>query len=183
MHNQGASSVGHLLVGTAIAHHLTAAGMSCRPEFRFLREDRQLRPDFLVHDASGGTFLTDHTIINPLSASRRDRPVDVTLEAVAQTKRDKYAASAAAAGMTFVPLVCSAFGRFHPATEEFIRLKTAKASDAYLSRWSGGKRAFLNAFVSAVSCAVQKRNAVIAFTALQEINNRLPHVEPYVVIP
>jgi hypothetical protein len=137
----------------------------------------------LVTDTAGNRFLTDHTIINPLNAADRTRPVAQTLANAAQRKQTKYEATAAAHRMTFVPLVCSVFGRLHPAAYDFFRLKTAKSSDAYLNRWTGGKRGFLTAFMSAVSCAVQKRNAVIAFTALQEINQRLPPAEPLIVIP
>jgi hypothetical protein len=50
MHCNGASTIGHSLVGNALVHYenLTAAGMICHPEVRFLRGDRKTRPDFLI---------------------------------------------------------------------------------------------------------------------------------------
>jgi hypothetical protein len=90
MHCNGASTIGHSLVGNAMVHYLTAAGMICRPEVRFLRGDRKTRPDYLVADAHGGLLLTDHTIINPLAASRAAKPVPSVLEDVAGVKREKY---------------------------------------------------------------------------------------------
>jgi hypothetical protein len=71
--------------------------MICRPEVRFLRTytwyrgDRKTRPDFLIADAHGGLLLTDHTIVNPLAASRAAKPAASTLEDVARLKTEKYA--------------------------------------------------------------------------------------------
>ncbi len=50
----------------------------------------------------------------------------------------------------------------------------ARASDAHVARWSGGKRSLIQALLSAVSCAVQKRNGIIAHVALQKILSNLP---------
>ncbi len=71
MHCNGASTIGHvhsreLARGQlpampcnwpSLVHYLTAAGMICRPEVRFLRGDRKTRPDFLIADAHGGLLL------------------------------------------------------------------------------------------------------------------------------
>jgi hypothetical protein len=40
----------------------------------------------------------------------------------------------------------------------------------------GGRKAFINLLLSAVSCAIQKRNGVIIHTALQKIPAALPCV-------
>ncbi len=74
-----------------MVHYLTAAGMICRPEVRFLRGDWKTRPDFLIADAHGGLLLTDHTIVNPLAASRAAKTAASTLEDVARVKKEKYA--------------------------------------------------------------------------------------------
>ncbi len=52
----GASTIGHSLVGNALVHYLTAAGIICRPEVRFLHGDRKTRPDFLIADAHVATL-------------------------------------------------------------------------------------------------------------------------------
>jgi hypothetical protein len=86
--------------------------MICRPEVRFLRGDRKTRPDlsFLIADAHGGLLLTDHTIVNPLAASRAAKTAASTLEDVARVKKEKYADDAKNMGATFTRLVCSVYG-------------------------------------------------------------------------
>ncbi len=51
-----------------------------------------------------------------------------------------------------------------------LRLQSARASDAHVNR-IGGRKAFINLLLSAVSYAIQKRNGVIIHTAaaLQKI--------------
>ncbi len=105
---------------------------------RLLRGDRKTRPDFLIADARGGLLLTDHTIVNPLAASRAARTAASTLEDVVRVK-DKYADDAKNMGATFTPLVCSVYG-----------LLSARASDAHVNP-IGGRKAFINLLLSAVS--------------------------------
>jgi hypothetical protein len=61
----------------------------------------------------GGLLLTDHTIVNPLAASRAAKTAASTLEdvRVARVKKEKYADDAKNMGATFTPLVCSVYGR------------------------------------------------------------------------
>jgi hypothetical protein len=60
--------------------------------------------------AHGGLLLTDHTIVNPLAASRAAKTAASTLEDVARVKKEKYADDAKNMGATFTPLVCSVYG-------------------------------------------------------------------------
>jgi hypothetical protein len=175
--------MGHSLVGNALVHHLSAVGMMCHPEVRFLGADRKTRPDYMVLDAVGGSFLTDHTIVNPLASSRLARPVPSVLEQTASVKRAKYEEEAKKLGAVFVPLVCSVFGHLHPTALSFMRLQMATASEAHVDRWSGGRRSFITALLSAVSCAIQKRNGIIVHTALQKIRSRLQRPQAPIVIP
>jgi hypothetical protein len=118
-----------------LVHYLTAAGMICRPEVRFLCGDRKTRPDFLIADAHGGLLLTDHTIVNPLAASRAamarapsPHAAASTLEDVARVKTEKYADDAKNMGATFTPLVCSVYGLLHPDVLALLRLQSARAA-------------------------------------------------------
>ena len=156
--------------------------MICRPEVRFLRGDRKTRPDFLIADAHGGLLLTDHTIVNPLAASRAAKTAASTLEDVARVKKEKYADDAKNMGATFTPLVCSVYGLLHPDALALLRLQSARASDAHVNR-IGGRKAFINLLLSAVSCAIQKRNGVIIHTALQKILAALPRPQGPIGIP
>ena len=182
MHCNGASTDGHSLAGNAMVHHLTAGGMVCHPEVSFLSADRKKRPDFMILDAVGGNFITDHTIVNPLASSRRGA-VDAILERVANAKRAKYEAEAKNLGATFVPLVYSVFGHLHPTALAFLRLQMAIASEAHVKRWTGGRRSFITALLSAVSCAIQKRNGIIVHTTLQKIHSSLRRPQVPIPIP
>jgi hypothetical protein len=156
--------------------------MVCHPEVSFLSADRKKRPDFMILDAVGGNYITDHTIVNPLASSRRGA-VDAILERVANTKRAKYEAEAKNLGATFVPLVYSVFGHLHPTALAFLRLQMAIASEAHVKRWTGGRRSFITALLSAVSCAIQKRNGIIVHTTLQKIHSSLRRPQVPIPIP
>jgi hypothetical protein len=82
-------------------------------------------------------------------------------------------------GATFTPLVCSVYGLLHPHALALLRLQSARASDAHVNR-IGGRKAFINLLLSAVSCAIhgQKRNGVITHTALQKILAKLTLPRP-----
>lgn len=183
MHCNSASTLGHSLVGNAMVHYLTLAGMVCRPEVRFLRANRKTRPDYLVFDAHGNTLLTDHTVINPISASRAARAVSDTLEAAARIKHGKYDNDARNLGAVFAPMVCSVFGLLHPTALSVLRLQAAQASDAHANRFPGGKKSLINAMISAVSCAIQKRNGIIIHTTLQKILAAAPPPQVAIIIP
>jgi hypothetical protein len=183
MHCKSASTLGHSLVGNAMVHYLTAAGMVCRPEVRFLCANRKRRPDYLVFDANGNTLLTDHTIVNPLSQSRGTNAVAKILDTVAKLKHEKYDDDAKNLGAVFAPIVCAVFGRLHPTALAVLRLQSAHASDVHASRFPGGKRSLITAMLAAVSCAIQKRNGLIIHTTLQKILAAVPHPQPAIVIP
>ena len=87
-------------------------------------------------------------------------------------------------GATFTPLVCSVYGLLHPDVLALLRLQSARASDAHVNR-IGGRKAFINLLrmLSAVSCAIQKRNGVIIHTALQKILAALPRPQGPIGIP
>jgi hypothetical protein len=78
-----------------------------------------------------------------------------------------------------VPLVRSVFG----ISTRPLSLQMATASNAHLDRWSGGRRSFITALLSAVSCSLQKRNGIIIHTALQKIHSRLQRPQAPIVIP
>jgi hypothetical protein len=110
----------------------------------------------------------DHTIVNPLAASRAAKTAASTLEDVARVRKEKYADDATNMGATFAPLVCSVYGLLQVATPRCDASRRPRASDAHVNR-VGGRKAFINLLLSAVSCSIQKRNGVIIHTALQKI--------------
>ena len=170
MHSKGVSTAGHNLLGKAIRHHLIAAGMSVTPEVEHLRPNRKTRPDFLISDGNNDTFLTDHTIINPLARSRLNRPIHAVEEQIARDKTNKYAEDAKNLEATFVPLVFSVFGHAHPKVLDLLRFRIAQYSDVVAELCgSSGMRDLINTFIAACSCAVQKRNAFIVHLTAQRI--------------
>jgi hypothetical protein len=62
------------------------------------------------------------------------------------------------------------------------RLQSARASDAHVNR-IGGRKALIDLLLSAVSCAIQKRNGVIIHTALQKILAALSRPQGPIGIP
>ena len=106
-----------------------------------------------------------------------------TLEAAARIKHGKYDNDARNLGAVFAPMVCSVFGLLHPTALSVLRLQAAQASDAHANRFPGGKKSLINAMISAVSCAIQKRNGIIIHTTLQKILAAAPPPQVAIIIP
>jgi hypothetical protein len=143
-----------------MVHYLTLAGMVCRPEVRFLRANRKTRPDYLVFDAHGNTLLTDHTVINPISASRAARAASCV----------RHPSSGC-----YTPRPSRSCGSRPPRHQ----MPTLTASRAAIA----GKKSLINAMISAVSCAIQKRNGIIIHTNLQKILAAAPPPQVAIIIP
>jgi hypothetical protein len=127
----------------------------------------------LTSPTRSGRFLTDHTIYDPCNASGASRSsVSAQEHQHAQVKRRKYTEmlnyvkdSTRQLDTTFVPLVFSALGKFSKEALDFFKLTTAAADPVKLARWPTGPKGFVTSFINAVSCAIQRGNAHIFFSA------------------
>jgi hypothetical protein len=141
-----------------------------------VRGDRKAQPDFLTADAHGELLLTDHTIVNPLVASKAAKAAASALEASPRVKNDKYADDAKNMGATFTPLACSVYGLVHPNALALLRLQSTRASDAHINRIR--RKAFINlqlllsARIRCLVCHLEVQRIIHA--ALQKILAALP---------
>lgn len=170
MHSNGAATTGHNLVGSALTYYLTAGGLAVNPEVTNLSEHGGFRPDLMILDAFQQRFLTDHTIINPLSWSRRDLTVEQSLDAAALTKERSYSRMAADMGAKFVPIVFSALGHCPSTAMDFLRFQTFKPLESRVATYPGGENGLIHDMIAAVSCAVQKRNGIVAQMAVKRMS-------------
>jgi hypothetical protein len=166
MHRSGASTVRHTLVGQAMAAFLREAGISAAPEVRHLHPGTQERPDLLIHDAAGRRILTDHTVIDSISAGRMlaDHPVtsERAIEIAEASKRNRYRRMVQqVGGAIFMPIVLCTLGRASRATIDLLYLRSVSADQVSLDNF-GGPSKLIAAFVTAVACAIAKGNAHIA---------------------
>ena len=179
MHRSGTAIVRHTLVGQALTAFLREAGISAVPEMRHLNPGSRERPDLLIHDAAGQRILTDHTIIDTLSAGRlpADGPLrghnEGQIRTAEQRKRARYAQlERQVAGAVFRPLVLCVHGLISDATSRLLHLRDLAADQVSLERYEGGARRFISDFVAAVACAVAKGNAHIATNVASIIRHR-----------
>ena len=123
MHAGGASIAGHQFVSQAMSL-LRHAGLSVTPEAQHLEPNRRSRPDLLITSSLGERVLTDHTIVNPLCASRSRLSVADVLRSVAGTKRRKYRAMAEEVQATFLPIPISVHGATSKPAMELLTLSS-----------------------------------------------------------
>jgi hypothetical protein len=117
-----------------------------------------------------------HSMREKLSRASRWCPAPAAL---ASRRRGADRVGAAAARICIMHI----FGLLHPTALSVLRLQAAQASDAHANRFPGGKKSFINAMISAVSCAIQKRNGIIIHTTLQKILAAAPPPQVAIIIP
>ena len=173
MHSKGAATAGHQFVSNALLL-LRHAGVSVTPEASFLEHDRKTRPDLLIHGTRGERLLTDHTVVNTSAPSWESMDIRNTLRSVALRKRNKYEAMTKEQHATFVPMPLSIYGATTDDTMRLLTLQSVTASEPSLQLWVGGRMGFITTLTAAVSVAIQKRNHVIAFNAMQLLGDTAP---------
>lgn len=176
MHRSGATTVRHTLVGQALAAFLREAGISAAPEVRHLHPGTHERPDLLIHDAAGRRILTDHTVIDPISAGRmasaHPPTADRAIELAENNKVQRYRLMVRqVGGAIFMPLVLCTLGRASRATIDLLSLRSVSADQASLDRFDGGPSKLITEFITAVACAIAKGNAHIATNTAAILRN------------
>ena len=106
--------------------------------------------------------LVDVTVVNPLAPSYVDREAaepSFTVRQAERLKRRTHEEMAGAREMDFFPLAFTTYGVPGPETLQFLNLVARKAT--------GEKNGCLSHFIMAIGVAIQKGNAQIAHTAVQ----------------